>query len=354
MPRYSGLESYLGGSGGGASHLGFTTGGRLPSAQEAPDAQLGAQQNVAQYRDRLARGAFETYRQGAETFSAYRPGGAAALTSGMFGGMAQSLLAARDVQAPDLMFRYQEARARELERQQKKRSRWGSIGAAIGGIAGTIIAPGVGTALGASIGGSLGSEGGALFARGGIVLPRPGGVQGETPGGNKATYAEAGQPEVVVPLEKMGEVARDYEQATGGQPQQPQQGQQPAQQQSGMPGPGAPPPLGRESPDQQRAGQPADEMQAQQAGVPQMGANAGYIGEAFPRQPDDPGADAYGTVGAAHYASQRLGAPADVIQALLLADDMDNDPQYMSPGAAANSRLDYLFDMDEMTSVGVL
>lgn len=344
MVQYPRLQSYAGGN---SQRLPS----QLPGPQQAFQAQYASERESTLRNEYLARQAGEVYRQGAQTLTAYRPGGAAALTSGLFGGQAQAILAGRS-ESPDLMGLYNKYRDEMREEEARKKEVGSGIGSFLGGIGGAIFGGTAGAGVGSGLGSALGGIVGGLFAEGGIIMPTPGGTQMKSPQGNPMTVAEAGQPEVVVPLEKMGEVAAAYEGAQGKQAPAAPQRLDPQQQQVSGPSEASPPPLGRESEDQQRAGQPADELAAQQAGVPQMGANAGFVGEAFPRDPDNPGVDGLGLVGGAHWATKRLGVPSDIIHAMFVAADMDEGKP--SVGAQVNAQLDFLLAEDEMMSMGVL
>ena len=153
----------------------------LPGSDIAPDVQHFANIKAMQRNDRLledagrqgaeffgqGRGALQ---QGANTFQTYRPGGAAALTSGYFGGIANNyaqqagfglnVAQARQMDAPDLMFRYNEKTRHAAQRRARQAGEL-QAGVAIAGLVLGALTGGVGlAAVGGLAGGALGGGGG--------------------------------------------------------------------------------------------------------------------------------------------------------------------------------------------------
>lgn len=152
---------------GGLDELGYSAG--LPGSHIAPDVQYlaearAARRNLALARQGLSQG-MAALRQGTETLSSYRPGGAAALTSGLYQSQADLAFRgalAQQQEAPDLMF-YYDKQVRQSAEDAAGRS---ALTSSIFGLAGT--------AVGAVLGG-----GGGGSALGGLL----GGATQQTPGG---------------------------------------------------------------------------------------------------------------------------------------------------------------------------
>lgn len=132
--------------------LGFTE--KLPGAHQGPPTQFRSEKQVAQRNANLMKGAFGRLGAGIDLLQSYRPGGAAALTSGLFQGQANVLAGSR-TQAPDLLNYTRGAqahRARKAARRGQKMALVGGLISAVGSVAGAA----VGGAPGAAIGGAPG------------------------------------------------------------------------------------------------------------------------------------------------------------------------------------------------------
>ena len=99
----------------------------LPGSHIAPDVQHGANVVAMRRNDALVAGggaqAQQALRSGLGNMLAYRPGGAAAMTSGYYSQMAQqhfNTALARQQQAPDLMFRWADQVRKSAEEDAKK------------------------------------------------------------------------------------------------------------------------------------------------------------------------------------------------------------------------------------------
>lgn len=110
---------------------GFSRGG-LPNQFIAPDVQFLAERWAARRRQQLFGRARGVGRQAIGTMEAYRPGGAAAMTAGLYGNLQNAFMTeAMNTQAPDHMFRYDEWQDRRREKQAEKLQ---TLNAIFGGI----------------------------------------------------------------------------------------------------------------------------------------------------------------------------------------------------------------------------
>lgn len=137
------------------SDLGFSD--ILPRSRVAPDIQFLANRAAAERNDRLMRQALASGRRdfsaargalmsGVENMQTYRPGGAAAMASPYYQGIANTLMtqadfnlrgaAARRQEAPDLMFRYDEQVRKSAEKEAKRASTFGMLAGGATAIAG--------------------------------------------------------------------------------------------------------------------------------------------------------------------------------------------------------------------------
>src|SRR5690606_15015978 len=149
---------------------------KLPGKYIAPDVQLAAENKVARRNDRLMREAIErgnvlfgdaklAQRTGLGTLGAYRPGGAAEMTSGFYQSLANTSVAqadfelrgaaARRTDAPDLMFRKYEDAKKKLEAAAKKSGIANLVGTTIGTVAGAYFGGPAGASLGGALGGAV-------------------------------------------------------------------------------------------------------------------------------------------------------------------------------------------------------
>src|SRR5574338_1289439 len=129
--------------------LGYS--GGLPGSDIAPEVQLmaeakAARRNLALARQGLSQG-MNALQAGQETLSSYRPGGAAALTSGLFQSQADLAFRgalAQQQEAPDLMFRYDERKQKSAEAKAKS----AALTSGLISLAGTAIGAGLTAATG--------------------------------------------------------------------------------------------------------------------------------------------------------------------------------------------------------------
>ena len=178
----------------------------LPEEHIAPEVQFMAEKKAAWRNDRLmaqslkrGRGYFEAgqgaLQQGLETMQAYRPGGAAAMTSPYYTGKASMYAqqadwdlrgsAARRQEAPNLMFRFDE-RYRKKAREDARRAGAVQIGGMLLGAAATIATGGAAAplmigAMGAAA--TQDSAGNTLDQQGNVVPGSRGGVGGDLTAG---------------------------------------------------------------------------------------------------------------------------------------------------------------------------
>lgn len=132
--------------------LGFTE--KLPGPHQGPPTQFRSEKQVAQRNANLMKGAFGRLGAGMDLLQSYRPGGAAAMTSGLFQGQA-NILAGSRTQAPDLLNYTRGAQAHRARKAAKRGQKMALIGGLIQG-AGTVAGAAVGGAPGAAAGGAPG------------------------------------------------------------------------------------------------------------------------------------------------------------------------------------------------------
>jgi len=190
----------------GLDDLGFSQ--SLPKGHAGPRVQFLSEKKVAQRNANLMRGAFGRLGAGLDLLQSYRPGGAAALSSGMFQQQANVLANSR-TQAPDLMYFTRGAIAHRARKASKRAGQMNLLAGAI---------QAAGTALGGAAGGAAA---GALTSAAGMTgqpaqpgAPDPYGQQGAPPpavGGAVGGAQEAG------PAQAAGAV----EPGTGGTPGAP-------------------------------------------------------------------------------------------------------------------------------------
>lgn len=130
--------------------------GPMPRGDMALDWQYEANRRSETRRQALWGDAQNTMRQGLDLMQSYRPGGSAALASGMYGQKAGLYgNQAQDTEAPDLLMGYrdwQQAKADAERKQAERFARTTAVGSAVAAIAGTAIGgPAVGAALGAGV-----------------------------------------------------------------------------------------------------------------------------------------------------------------------------------------------------------
>lgn len=144
---------------------GYLVGG-MPWGGTARDYQYEANRVAEQRRQALWGDAQNVMRQGLDLMQTYRPGGSAALASGMYQSRA-GLYAqqAMDTEAPDLLAHYRFQKQQKADKATRKAQNNQLLGAGIqaggavlGAAVGSVL-PGIGTALGGAIGGAAGGVG---------------------------------------------------------------------------------------------------------------------------------------------------------------------------------------------------
>lgn len=147
------------GSWGGVDRYGLP---RNPSAL-MPDHELGPHvqfaADVARIRRnrRLEDDAFGAQQGALGLLESYRPGGAAAMASGVHSRMSDILLASRTDETPDYLFRYREHKAHEAQKAARRASQLKAVGT-IAGIAASFINPALGAGIMAATQAASGSE----------------------------------------------------------------------------------------------------------------------------------------------------------------------------------------------------
>lgn len=169
----------------------------LPGYHIAPDVQLGHEIAVGRFNDRLAARAGQqaqaALQSGIANLQAYRPGGAAAMLSGLYQGRAQAAFTTAQMRRREplnLMFRYDERVRKSAERQTKTAGIINTIGSLVGTVAGAAIGGGAigirpNINIGAGSSGAPGSEAESLSAGPtgqSIGDPGPDGFIGPMPG----------------------------------------------------------------------------------------------------------------------------------------------------------------------------
>jgi len=110
-------------------------GQRLPRLENAIDWQYLANQRASQRRNALWGDAQGAIGQGLDLMQSYRPGGAAALASGMFGQRAQLFAGqAMDTEAPDLLMGYRQQKQLEADKEAKRANKINQILAGVGAV----------------------------------------------------------------------------------------------------------------------------------------------------------------------------------------------------------------------------
>lgn len=237
-PGGAGSQSYWGATGTGAEHkyhyqkgahgafdeLGYTE--KIPQGGIAPFAQFESERIVAQRNARLMGEAVTTIGDARSNalgrMESYRPGGAAALASGidMQAGMGMAnMLAASRTEAPDLL--YQNRRDRSRRAAQKARQMQYIQLAVQGGLAAAALIPGVGGA-GALAAGltAAGNVGTALINKG-----ESGQQQLQGTGGGASSFKQVPQTEQQKKQDALGgaqgfiEVPKDQQQQQQGKDQ---------------------------------------------------------------------------------------------------------------------------------------
>jgi len=108
---------------------------RLPRLENAVDWQFLANQKAEQRRSALWGDAQGVLGQGIDLLQSYRPGGSAALASGLFGQRANMFAAqAQDTEAPDLMMGYRQQKQLEADKEAKRAARFNRILGGIGAV----------------------------------------------------------------------------------------------------------------------------------------------------------------------------------------------------------------------------
>jgi hypothetical protein len=218
-------------------------GQRLPRLENAIDWQYIANQKASQRRNALWGDAQGSLTQGLDLLQSFRPGGSAALASGMFGQRAQLYAGqAMDTEAPDLLMGFRQQKQLEADKEAKRANRISQI---LGGIQ-----------TAANVAGAVAGTGGGQPAQtptGPSTTPPSSGV----PGGQMPAGNVMGQPGSAGQFYGMGQATSQSQMApstpggTRGQaaPMQPgggggagggaQSGTGQAQAGGGMMGPGA-------------------------------------------------------------------------------------------------------------------
>ncbi|MBP9804292.1 MAG: hypothetical protein KBE22_05230 [Candidatus Accumulibacter sp.] len=194
--------------------FGFTRG--LPGSHIAPDVQYGAEQVVTRRNDQLmamgGQQAAAALTSGVENVQRYRPGGAAAMLSGYYQGLANTYLttaSARRTETPNLMFRYDEKVRKSAEEAAQKAGLISAGSSLIGGVLGMLI-PGAGLAgPAAAVGGAVGGAMAGMQASNTtgysapIGPPQAPGAQGggiQQQGGGQQAQGGAGAPQAGLPI----------------------------------------------------------------------------------------------------------------------------------------------------------
>lgn len=133
----------------------------LPPDEIAPYAQFQHEKAVNRFNSRLGEESRDLVLRGLENMQVYRPGGAAALTSGLYQSAAQANLARR-VEPIDMMAEWRWNKQKKAEKEQRKANMIGALTT----MAGTAIGGAFGGPAGAAIGGSLGSAAGSAITGG--------------------------------------------------------------------------------------------------------------------------------------------------------------------------------------------
>lgn len=192
--------------------------GPMPRGDFALDWQYEANRRSEGRRQALWGDAQNTMRQGLDLMQSYRPGGSAALASGMYGQKA-GLYAnqAQDTEAPDLLMGYrdwQQAKADADRKQAERFARTTAVGSAVAAVAGTIMG---GPAVGAALGYGVNALGGAVAPGQGSYNTQAGlgsigglaaaGGQGAAQEQSGLFYNAQGQPMTGQPMGNQGSYA---------------------------------------------------------------------------------------------------------------------------------------------------
>lgn len=194
--------------------------GRMPGAKYALDWQYEADRRTEQRKQALWGDAQNVMRQGADLMQTYRPGGSAALASGIYQNRGSMYgTQAMNTESPDLLMRYRERKQQEADAARKKSERLGMamglvgagatvLGAATGGFGGALAAGMAGNAVGQAVGGTNPAQqpaypvgqsgpGGSVQVGGtggGMPGGQPGQVGGSGPGGSRRVPGQGGGP----------------------------------------------------------------------------------------------------------------------------------------------------------------
>lgn len=152
-------------------------GQRLPRLENAVDWQFLANQRASQRRQALWGDAQGAIGQGIDLLQSYRPGGSAALASGMFGQRAQLYAGqAMDTEAPDLLMGFRQQKQLEADKEAKRANKINSILAGVGAASNLI---GAVTGAGQNATDQVQVQTGQSTAASGSGMP-----QGQVPAGN--------------------------------------------------------------------------------------------------------------------------------------------------------------------------
>lgn len=194
--------------------------GPMPGAAYGLDWQYEADRRTEQRKQALWGDAQNVMRQGADLMQTYRPGGSAALASGIFQNRGSMYgTQAMNTESPDLLMGYRERKQQEADAERKKAERLGAtmglvqagaavLGAATGGFGGALAGGMAGMAAGQAVGGTnpmqqpayqvgQSGPGGSVQVGGtggGMPGGQPGQVGGSGPGGSKRVPGQGGGP----------------------------------------------------------------------------------------------------------------------------------------------------------------
>ena len=150
--------------------------GTIPGSEFGLQFQYEAQRRTQQQRNALWGSAQGTIGQGLDLLQSYRPGGSAALASGLFGQRANLFAGqAASLEEPDLMSAYREKKEIEATREAKKAARMQAITGVLG-------------ALGGVAGAAMGAPGGGAGATTAAGIGNPQGVGSALSGGQGSLY----------------------------------------------------------------------------------------------------------------------------------------------------------------------
>jgi len=194
--------------------------GPMPAAKYALDWQYEADRRTEQRKQALWGDAQNVMRQGTDLLQSYRPGGSAALASGIYQNRGSMYgTQAMNTESPDLLMSYRERKQQEADAARKQSERLGMtmglvgagatvLGAATGGFGAALAGGMAGAAASQAVGGTnpmqqpayqvgqSGPGGSVQVGGGGGGMPgaQQGQVGGGGPGGSKRVPGQGGGP----------------------------------------------------------------------------------------------------------------------------------------------------------------